>query len=938
MKSYLLYPLLLISGLAIGQKKGTTTAPIKKPLSHEVYNGWKEISYKALTPDGAYAAFTVNPQDGDGKVIFYNLKTNAQDSVKRASEIALTYDSRYAIFKIKPEQNKVKELRRQKKKKEDLPKDSLGIYSISSRKIEKVADVKSFKVPEKAGGLVAYQLEAKKEVKSAPAKTEEKKTAPAKKKKANTDDNGYTLIIKRLPEGKETSFGYVKDYTFAKYGQGLLFSTTGNDSTLNAGMYWYDLQKDELLNIHQGKSKYKYKGLSVSEDGTQLAFLVDKDTTKALVRHFQLHYWKKENTQTFIDIEKSNAIPQDWIVSEHYTPLFSKDGSKLYFGSAPPPMVQDTTLLSEEIVSVEIWRGDDEYIYPQQNKRLEAEKKRNYLVRLDLANKTITQIGDPEVPTIELGDEGNASVFLGESNVLYRKQITWEGSGTSDFYVFNAASRTKKQIAIGVKGNASLSPKANYIYWFNAADTAWFSYSIAADKSINLTKGIKVKFADEEDDHPDYPNTYGAAGWTADDQLFIVYDRYDLWAFDPLNQKPPVNLTKVGRQEKITFRYIKLDDEERFIDPAKELLLSAFNETTKASGYYKLSLKDGKLTKLLMDNVRFGGTIKAKLANQLLFTRESFREFPDVWIADLNLTSPKKISDGNPQMKNYLWGSVEMVSWTSLDNIPLTGLLYKPENFDSKKKYPMIVYFYERESDNLHGHITPNPLRSAINRTTYVSDGYIVFVPDIIYKIGFPGESAHNCIMPGITQLISKGFIDEKNIGIQGHSWGGYQTAYLITRTDLFKAAEAGAPVANMISAYGGIRWESGLSRMFQYEKSQTRLGGSLWEKPLLYIENSPIFFADKIKTPLLLLHNDADGAVPWYQGIEMYMAMRRLNKPVWMLNYNGEPHWPVKRENRMDFQIRMKQFFDYYLKGATMAPWMKEGVPAIEKGITKGY
>lgn len=239
----------------------------------------------------------------------------------------------------------------------------------------------------------------------------------------------------------------------------------------------------------------------------------------------------------------------------------------------------------------------------------------------------------------------------------------------------------KNQIATAVKGNASLSPKANYVYWFSMADTAWFSYSIATDKTVKLTQTTKVKFADEEDDHPDYPSPYGAAGWIADDQLFIAYDRYDLWAFDPTNNKAPVNLTKVGRQEKIVFRYVKLDTEERFIDPSKELLLTAFNETTKASGYYKLSLKDGKLTKLLMDNYRFGGTVKARLGNQIIFTRESFREFPDVWTADLNLSVPKKISDANPQMKNYLWGNVELVNWTSLDNIPLTGLLYKPENY-----------------------------------------------------------------------------------------------------------------------------------------------------------------------------------------------------------------------------------------------------------------
>jgi dipeptidyl aminopeptidase/acylaminoacyl peptidase len=940
MRSLLLVTTLLISGLSFGQKKSSPPQPaVKKALDHTVYDSWKEIPYKALTPDGNNAAFTINPQDGDGKIIFYNLKSGTQDSVKRASDISLTFDSRYAVFKIKPQQDKVKELRRQKKKKDDLPKDSLGIYSFTTRKTEKIPEVKSYKVPEKVGGWVAWQQEIKKEEKPKAGEAKPDPATKIKKPRKNSDDTGYTLVLRNLTNSKETLFGYVTDYTFAKHGQGLLFSSSGNDSTMKAGVYWYDLQKNELKNLHEGKSKYKYKGLSVSEDGTQTAFLLDADTTKAQIRFYKLYYWKTGNPSAqLLDVETSLGIPQNWIVSENYTPLFSKNGNNLFFGSAPKPVVQDTTLLTEEIVSVEIWHSDDPYIYPQQNRQLANDRKRSYLASINLATKELMQLADAEVPAIDLGDEGNSATFLGETNVPYRKAITWEGFSANDLYLYNTKDKSRKKIATQIKGNANLSPKANFVYWFSLPDTAWFSYSIATDRTLKLAPDVKVTFADEEDDHPDYPSSYGFAGWTANDQQFIVYDRYDLWALDPENKKAPLNLTKIGRQEKIVFRNVRLDAEQRFFDPAKELLLYAFNEITKASGYYKLSLKDGKLTKLLMDNFRFSGVVKAKQADKILFTRESFREFPDVWVSDLNLSAPKKISDANPQMKNYFWGNVELVNWTSLDNIPLQGLLYKPEGFDPKKKYPMIVYFYEKESDNLHGYTHPTPLRSTINRSTYVSDGYLVFVPDIVYKIGFPGESAMNCIMPGVTQLISKGFVDEKNIGIQGHSWGGYQTAYMVTRTDLFKAGEAGAIVANMISAYGGIRWESGMSRMFQYEHSQSRIGGSLWEKPLYYIENSPIFFADKIKTPLLLLHNDADGAVPWYQGIEMYMALRRLNKPVWMLNYNGEPHWPVKRENRMDFQIRMKQFFDYYLKGAPMPPWMKEGVPAIEKGITKGY
>lgn len=924
---------LCLSLAAAAQKKSTVAPITKKPLTHDVYDGWKEITYKALTPDGTQAAFTINPQDGDGKVVFYNLKTNTQDSVKRADNISLSFDSKFAVFKIKPQQKVVKELRRQKKKKEDLPKDSLGIYSFANRKTEKIADVRSFRLPEKAGEWLAYQREAAKEIKP---KTDAKDAPKPKKVKKNTDDNGYTLVLRNLSTNEETLFGFVKDFSFAKYGQGLLFSSTGNDSTMKAGVYWYDLQAGQLTTLHEGKAKFKYKGLAISDDGTQSAFLVDTDTTKALVRHFQLYHWKKGDANaTWLDAEGSKSLPGNWLMSEYFTPQFSKNGGKLFFGSGPTPLVQDTTLLTEEIVQVEVWGGNDPLIYPQQNKQLDAEKKRSYLAYADLSAKRFVQLATPDMPDMQFGDEGNAAVFLGESNVPYRKIITWDASAYNDAYLVSANGE-RKNIAKRMKAQYSFSSKANYVTWYSATDTAWFTYSITTGATHRL-QNPKVSWADEENDVPDYPGAYGTAGWTKDDQAFLVYDRYDIWSLDPENKRAPINVTKTGRTEKTTFRYLRLDDEERFIDPEKELLLSAFNEVTRASGFYKLSLKTGQVTKLVMDNFRFAGAIKAKSANQLLYTRQSFQEFPDVWTADLNLANAKKISNANPQSKNYLWGTVELVSWTSLDNIPLQGLLYKPENFDPKKKYPMIVNFYERNSENLHAHNAPFPHRSTINQTMYTSNGYLVFVPDVVYKTGFPGESAHNCILPGVTALISKGFVDEKNIGIQGHSWGGYQISYLVTRTNMFKAAEAGAVVANMISAYGGIRWESGLSRMFQYEHAQSRIGGSLWEKPMHFIENSPIFFADKIQTPLLLLHNDADGAVPWYQGIEMYMALRRLDKPVWMLNYNGEPHWPLKRENRIDFQTRMMQFFDHYLKGAAMPDWMK-GLPAVEKGIRKGY
>lgn len=940
MKHLILSFLICFSFVGLAQRKSTSTVVNKQALTHAAYDEWKSITYRSITNDGNYVAHTFNPEDADGKLVLINLKTNAKDEIPRAESISLSWDSRYAIFKIKPEKELVKDLRRQKKKKEDMPKDSLGIYAFTSRKLEKLPDVKSYKIPEKAGGWLAYQLEAQKENKTAATSKIDTTKASVKPKPVRkvSDDNGYHLVLRNLDNGTEKTFAYVKDYIFAKFGQGLLFHTTGNDSSMKAGIYWYDLNDQSLQSLYEANRKHKFKHLSIDEAGTQVAFIADLDTTKALVREPKLFYWKKGDSKAnMIASEQSEGIPSSWLISENFNPYFSKDGAKLYLGINPVPIVQDTTKLAEEIVSVEVWHWQDDYIYPEQNRRADREKKRSYTAVIHLNNNGLVQLGTENIQDVEIGNEGNAAYALGNDDRAYRMMRTWDISAYRDLYLIDLRDGTNKLILKGLKGGASLSPAANFVYWFSSPDTAWYTYHIPSGKTTKLNQGMKVSFADEEDDLPDFPSAYGIAGWTKDDGLVLINDRYDIWAFDPQGNGTPVNLTKKGREKRMIYRYISLDREERFIDPDKALLFSAFDEVSKASGYFKFSLKDNKLTQVLMSNHRYAVVEKAKEADTYLYTRESFLEFPDLYVADLNFSKPRKISDANPQQKNYLWGTAELVSWRSLDNIPLEGILYKPENFDPNKKYPMIVYYYERFSNTLHQHHKPEPIRSAVHRSMYVSNGYLVFVPDVVYKIGYPGESAYNCIMPGVTHLISQGFVEEQRIGIQGHSWAGYQTAYMLTRTNLFRAAEAGAIVANMTSAYGGIRWETGLARMFQYEKSQSRLGGSLWEKPMLYLENSPLFTADKIQTPLLLMHNDADGHVPWYQGIEMYLAMRRLNKPCWMLNYNGEPHWPVKRENRIDFQTRMMQFFDHYLKDAPMPLWMQRGLPSVEKGINLG-
>jgi dipeptidyl aminopeptidase/acylaminoacyl peptidase len=418
----------------------------------------------------------------------------------------------------------------------------------------------------------------------------------------------------------------------------------------------------------------------------------------------------------------------------------------------------------------------------------------------------------------------------------------------------------------------------------------------------------------------------------------VVADRYDLWVVDPTSGAARSLTEGTGREEGIRFRYAPVDEDEGAMPRDEEIHLTAFHLTTKASGIYRDRVQGTEPPRRVVYGDRaYSGLRKAEEGDVWVHRWSTFKDYPELYASDASLQDARRMSNTNPQQDEYAWGTAELAEWTSTDGIPLQGLLYKPEAFDPSLEYPMMVYFYERLSDGLHRHVTPSPGGSSVNLAFYTSRGYVVFVPDIPYKIGWPGESAMNAVVPGVLNILDDGYVDPERVGVQGHSWGGYQISYMITRTNLFAAAEAGAPVSNMTSAYGGIRWQTGMSRMFQYERTQSRIGGTLWDAQHRYIENSPLFQADKVETPVLMMHNDEDGAVPWYQGIEFFVALRRLEKPVWLLNYNGEAHGLRQRANRKDWAIRMQQFFDHYLMNAPAPVWLEEGVPATMKGRTLG-
>jgi dipeptidyl aminopeptidase/acylaminoacyl peptidase len=918
--------LTLLIAVGIGAAaEASGQAPVKRPLDHDVYEVWDTIGAPALSRDGAWALYSVLRYDRDGELRVRATAGETEHVVARGSSARFAADSRTVVFLIRPSQDSLRNGGSRKGSGAE-PADTLGVLDLRSGRIDRVGGVKSFALPEAAGGRVAYLL----------ARADTAAKASSERSGERRGNGAGTLVLRNLETGAETRYDDVVEYIFTEDGRRLAYAVSTADGA-GDGVYVVDVASGGVTPVLTGKGAYRK--LAWDEAGGQLAFLTTRDDAESKAASHAVYVWRVGAREaTKVAAEGSAGIPAGWWIPEHGTLRFSPDGRRLYFGTAPRPEPESEGGDPTGGVRVDIWHWQDPQIQPMQLRRAAQERRRTYLAMADLRRGRVIQLADEKVPQVVVGAEGAADVAIGSAPGPY-EHMNWESPSYADWYLIDVRTGERERILVETQARVLLSPGAKFAYWFDPRELAWFAMELKSRRIANLTGAIPYAFHDETHDTPQLPGPYGAAGWTEGDRLLIVYDRHDLWALDPTGKGSPRNITEgVGRRENLRFRYIRLDRDENAIAENAPLLLSAFHYRTKEDGFWRDRVAGAATPeRLVMMDRSFSRPIKAEDADVLLYSRQSFVEFPDLWVADLDFSSPRKITALNPQQAEYRWGTAELVEWTSTDGIPLQGILYKPEDFDPSKKYPMVVYFYETMSDLLHAHYAPVPHRSRINPTFFVSRGYLVFIPDIVYRTGYPGESAMNAVMPGVLALIARGYVDEANIGLQGHSWGGYQIAYMVTKTRLFKAAAAGAPVANMTSAYGGIRWETGMSRQFQYERTQSRIGAPLWERPIQYFENSPLFWLDKVETPLLVLHNDEDGAVPWYQGIELYMGLRRLGKPVWLVNYNGEPHWPTTAANKRDWNIRLQQFFDHYLKGEPAPVWLAEGIPAVKKGRTLG-
>ena len=931
----------------------------KKPLDHDAFDSWERVRNYSISNNGQWDAYAVEPQEGDATLFFHNNKTGKDIKIPRGYEPLFSADSKWAVALIKPFFADTRKAKIDGKKDLKAPQDSLAIVDLTTGKVEKIPNVKSVRIGEEGGNWLAYQS----------VDTIHAKIDLLSDKKA-----GKPLVVRSFDGKIEKVVKWVDNYSFSKNGNHLAMNITKPkaDSIATNGMGVILLPDTAFYLIDRDR---KFYGKPVfNEKGDKMAFTAGNDSTDSGTkklglylsdmthpmdapkeydimipatsgRHLQrpnMEYPELYGNKLKEWEERMKASRSDSLfINQYSVPEFSHDGKRLIIGVAPYIAPNDTTIVSFERADLDIWRWDAPMTPPQELKKIESLRKKQFPVVIDLSTGNWILTNRQPYATVSAPNRWDSDWALVKDPTEFKTEQQWNYIAPELISLVNIINGEKRDIGIVQIENSLLSPADKFVLWYQ--DRNFYTYNIATGDTVCLTNNMPYPIWDEDDDHPLEKQAYGLAGWAENDAYVFIYDKYDVWGLDPTGAKAPFCLTNgAGRKANLRYRYHQIDPEERDFKPGNLLVFDLFDYGNKTKGFATMKYQ-GKAVNpdvRMLEGASFYQLRKAKHADSFSWWKGSFEIQPDIWaVTSLNFNRAVQLTNSNPQMKDYSWGTAQLFKWYAYDGKPAEGVLYLPEDFSPEKEYPMLSVFYETGSEDLYTHYAMEPSWSWVNYPFYVSRGYVIFVPDIHYTPGLPGESAYNYVCSGVEAVCNMyPNIDRKRIGIDGQSWGGYQTAYLVTRTNMFACAGSGAPVANMTSAFGGIRWESGDSRQAQYEQGQSRIGGNLWDSTELYIANSPLFHANKCNTPLLIMHNDADGAVPWYQGIEMFMALRRLQKPVWLLQYNGEAHNIKERRNRKDITIRLQQFFDHYLKGDPMPRWMREGIPVLRKGQEMGY
>ena len=759
----------------------------------------------------------------------------------------------------------------------------------------------------------------------------------------DTSHRGTDLLLRRLTTGVTQNIGNVDEYDFDTAGN-LLAYIVDATGRLGNGAYVIDLSTGETRALDS--KPMEYAGLVWRDSSTSLAVLRGEKPKDKQQRENVLLAWSDAAAPGTAVVEwdpgHDPAFPKGFVLSEFSAPRWSPDGTRLFIGIKEQ---QDTLPKAEAPqADVDVWHWKDVELQSQQMLQINQLRRATISSAFILAGRRFVQLADSAMKTVTPTADGRWAI--GRDPTPYEYDYSEGAPARADYYRISTGTGERTLIAKHLLRTMGTSPDGKWFLYLENRHV--MAYDLATGKTLNVDAATGKSFIDTDNDQAAEKPIWGVAGWSKDGRAVLLYDKYDVWSL-PLDGAKGRDLTGgAGAAQQVELRLARLGGGGRggrggfgfgggpaeTVDLSQPQLLTAYGEWTKKSGYWQLPAGGGTPTPLLFADKMIGEAQKAKDADRVIFTEQTFREFPDYWVSDAKFSVPRKLTEANPQIADYAWGRRVLVDYTNSKGKKLQGTLTLPADYQPGKKYPMLVYIYEILSNTDHQFSMP-VYDDRPHMSEYASDGYLVFEPDIVYEIGKPGSSALDCVTAGVKKVIALGYADPNHIGLQGHSWGGYESSFILTQTNMFKAVVTGAPLTDLVSMYDELYKQSGQWNGGILETSQGRMGANVtpWNATKLYESQSPVFNVTKIQTPFMILQGTADGAVDWDQGLEFYNAARRNGKKVIWLSYPGEPHHLAKTPNQKDFQIRMKQFFDHYLKGAPEPDWMKNGVPQVDKG-----
>ncbi|MBX2954999.1 MAG: S9 family peptidase [Cyclobacteriaceae bacterium] len=949
----------------------SSVAQEAKPITWKDVPAWKSISPFSVTvsPDGQWVAYALLPVDGDGELIVQKVrgtdkKTYAIGSTTFPS-VTFSEDSRWVAFKEFPKNS---ERKANVKTPSKQLFDKLHVVELANDKKTEYEKVNSFAFNGELGNHLAIHIAKERSAGSKP-----------------DDPKGSDLLLIELSTGKSQNIGNVSEYAFNKKGTHLVYAIDAANQSGN-GLHLYTIAAKQTRVLDSDKARYQ--SINWTEEGDGLAALKMVKDKKFKQDKGSVLGIKNFSTPTSIVVtyepaKDSVRFPKGMTISPNRKPMWTEDLTRLLFGIHDLELAKkedkavdkvepkesdaeklakiktDTTIksiadLQKAIAKLDskkpetkgdtlkpdmtIWHWQDTRLQSRQQRQETQDKNFSYWGMYGIASSSFIRLNDGTLKDLNIMPKHRYAI--GQDNSAYELDNALDGQSYTDVYVIDLKTGTKTKVFEKhylPSFWSSPRPSPDGTKFLYGKDGHYYVYDILTKSHVNISEKVKTSFINTEDDHNVTKPLTPVIGWSSDSKIVLLRDLWNIWQVPVNGKDAATNLTVNGRKEKIRYQNrFQLDPDEKGIDLKKPQYVRTYGEWNKKSGIARLEPGKTGLTpgtkSLLWEDASINRLLKAKKAEVYVFSREKFNQPTEFFAADAQLKNENQVSKNAPDVAKYAWSpGVQLVDYVSDKGDTLQGALFLPAGYEKGKKYPTVVYYYEKLSQTLHSYSSPGFSGTGWNPSVYTSNGYAVFIPDIVYKMDDPGMSAVWCVIPGVKAALKTGVIDESKIGIHGHSWGGYQTCFLITQTNMFKAAAAGAPLTNMVSMYDLIYWNTGGGNMSIFEASQGRFKGAPWDNWEAYLRNSPVYHVKNVSTPLLMLHNDKDGAVDFTQGIEYYNALRRLKKPVVMMQYKGENHGLAKLENRKDYSARMMEFFDYHLKGATIPNWLKDGVDHLK-------